>query len=87
MLGDAAGFGIPADHETGDVLQEEQRDAALVAQFDEVRALLRRLAEQHAVVRDDADRMPVDVREPGDERRAVLGLELGELAGIDESAR
>ena len=45
---------LPADHEAGDVLQEHQRDAALVAQLDEVRALERRLAEQDAVVGDDA---------------------------------
>ena len=84
-LGDAAGLGIPSDHEAGDVLQEQQRDAALVAQLDEVRALLRRLAEQHAVVGDDADRMPVDAGEAGDERLAVLALELVELAAVDES--
>ena len=28
--------------------------------------------------------VPVEVREPGDERVAVLGLELGELAAVDE---
>ena len=44
-----------ADHEARDVLQEQQRDAALVAELDEVRALQRRFGEQDAVVRDDAD--------------------------------
>ncbi len=45
------------DHEAGDVLQEQQRDAALVGQLDEVRALEGRLAEQDAVVGDDRDRV------------------------------
>jgi hypothetical protein len=30
---------LAADHEAGDVLQEHQRDLALAAQLDEVRAL------------------------------------------------
>ena len=58
---------------------------ALVAQLDEVRALQRRLAEQHAVVGDDADRVAPDVGEAGDERRAVVPLELVEPAAVDES--
>ena len=61
---------LPADHEAGDVLQEDQRDAAQVAQLDEVRRLERRLREQHAVVGDDADEEAVQPREAGDERRA-----------------
>ena len=46
------------DDEARDVLQEEERDSALPAQLDEVRALERRLREEDAVVRDDADRQP-----------------------------
>ena len=60
--GDAAVLVFPADHEAGDVLQEEQRDAALVAQLDEVRALERRLAEQDAVVGDDPTWWPQSAR-------------------------
>ena len=51
------------DHEAGDVLQEDQRHAALGAQLDEVRALQRALREQDAVVGDDADRIAPDVGE------------------------
>ena len=40
--------------------------------------------EQHAVVGDDADRVPVEAGEAGDERLAVLALELVELAAVDE---
>jgi hypothetical protein len=68
---------LPADHEAGDVLQEHQRHGALVAQLDEVRALQRGLAEQDAVVGDDAHRVPVDPGEPGDE-----GDDSVELVGV-----
>ena len=58
------------DHEAGDVLQEDERHAAQVAQLDEVRGLERRLREQHAVVGDDADQEAVEAREAADERGA-----------------
>ena len=85
VLGDAAVLVALADDEAGDVLQEEQRDAALAAELDEVRRLERRLGEQHAVVGDDADRVAVDAREAGDQRRAVARLELVEAAAVDEA--
>ena len=44
-----------AYHEACDILQEHQRDTALRAQFDEMRAFLGGFREQHAVVGDDAD--------------------------------
>jgi hypothetical protein len=62
VLGDAAVLVLAADHEAGDVLQEDQRDAALGAQLDEVGALLGRLAKQDAVVGDDAHRHAVEPR-------------------------
>ena len=71
VLGDAAGLVLLADHEAGDVLQEQQRDAALARELDEMRALERALAEQDAVVGEDADRDALDVREAADQRRAV----------------
>src|SRR5664280_2865960 len=43
VLGDATCLVVAPHHEPGDVLQEKQWDLALVAQFDEVRALHRRL--------------------------------------------
>ena len=42
-----------------------QRNAALVAQLDEVRDLQRRFREEHAVVGDDADQEAV---QPGEAR-------------------
>ena len=44
----------------------------------------RRLGEQHAVVGDDPDRMAVDPGEAGDQRRAVLRLELVERAAVHQ---
>ena len=37
-----------ADHEAGDVLQEEERDPLLVAELDEAGALVRRIGVDHA---------------------------------------
>ena len=85
VLGDAAVLVLAADHEAGDVLQEQQRNAALAAQLDEVRALLRRLAEQDAVVGDDAHRVAVELGEAAHQRRAVARLELVEARAIDHA--
>ena len=81
---DAAGLVLATHHEAGDVLQEQQRHAPAVAELHEVRALQRRLREQHAVVGDDPDRVSADAREAAGERRAVERLELVELGGVHE---
>jgi hypothetical protein len=85
VLGDAAGFVFAADHEAGDVLQEEERNAALAGELDEVRALLRAFGEQDAVVGEDGDRHAPDAREAGDERFAIELLELVELGAVDDA--
>jgi hypothetical protein len=85
MLGDAAALGIRAHHEAGDVLQEQDRHAALVAELDEVRALQRGLREQHAVVGQDADRQALYVAEAAHQGGAVQRLELVEFAAIDQA--
>ena len=48
-------------------------------------ALERALAEEDAVVRDDRDRVALDVGEAADERLAVERLELVEPAPVDEA--
>src|SRR6185312_4880225 len=83
--GDAFVLVLAPDHETGDVLQEHQRNLALAAQLDEVRALLRRLGKQDAVVRDDAHRHAFDVCEAAHQRGAIARLELVKLAGVDDA--
>jgi len=58
---------------TGDIDEENQRDAALRAQFDEVGSLERRWREENAVVCDDAALVSVDVREA----LSAQGISLG----------
>jgi hypothetical protein len=48
VLDDAALLVLLADHVAGGVVQEQQRGVALVGELDELRGLLRLLAEQHA---------------------------------------
>lgn len=84
MLGDAARLIVLSDHEAGEVLQEHQRDPALVAELDEVSALERGFGEQHPVVRHDTDLVPVDAGEPGDQGGTVSGLELVEDRAVDD---
>lgn len=50
-----------------------------------MRPLERRLGEQDAVVRDDAHLGAVDAGEARHERGAVVALELGELAAVDDA--
>ena len=73
------------DHEAADVLQKEQRNLALAAQFDEVRGLECRLRKEDAVIGDDADRHAVDARKAGDKRRAVAGLPFVEGRVVDDA--
>ena len=71
VLDDPALFVAPAHHEARDVLQEEDRRVGLVAELDELGALLGGLGEQDAVVGEDADRVAVDVGVAGDQGGAV----------------
>src|SRR5207247_9628186 len=73
-----------ADHEAGDVLEEDERQLALARELDEVRALLCGLREQDAVVGENPDREALDVRPAADERLAVELLELVEAAAVDD---
>src|SRR5207244_120355 len=82
---DPAGLVLLADHEARDVLQEDERQLALARELDEVRALLRRLGEEDAVVREDADRVALDPRPAADERLAVERLELVEARAVDDA--
>jgi hypothetical protein len=50
-----------------------------------VRALLRGLGKQDAVVGEDADRHAVDAREAGDQRGAEARLPFVEVAAIDDA--
>ena len=54
-------------------------------ELDEVRRLERGLGEQDAVVGEDRHRVAVQVREAGDQRGAVVLLELVELRAVDDA--
>jgi hypothetical protein len=69
----------------GDVLEEDERHAALAGELDEVRSLEGALGEEDAVVREDPDRKALDVAEPADEGLAVERLELVEVAAVDDA--
>ena len=84
MFGDAAGLVFAADHEAGDVLQEQQGHHPLVTELDEMRSLDCGFGEQHPVVRHDADWMAVDVSEPGDQGAPVFGFEFLEFTAVDD---
>src|SRR3546814_16315509 len=85
MLGDTLGFIFSADHEAADILEEEQGNTPLLRQFDEMRALDRAFAEQHAIVGKDRDRNAPDMRETADERRPIGRLELVKRAAIADA--
>ncbi len=85
MTGYALVLVFAADHEAGDVLQEDQGNAALGAQFDEVGALQRAFREQHAIIGDDADRIAVKMSEAADQGLAIQLLELVELRAVDDA--
>src|SRR6266699_570433 len=85
VLGDAARLIFTADHEAGDVLQEQQRDFSLAGELDEMRGFQRAFRIEDALIGQNADRNSMQVRKAGDERRAVEFLELVELGSIDQA--
>ena len=85
VLGDSLALGVAADHETGDVLEEDQGNTALRAELNEVRALQSGRAEEDAVVGHDADAVAVDLGETSDQRGAVVALKLGEGGAVDDA--
>src|SRR5207253_10371770 len=79
VLGNAPRFVFLPDHETRNILQEQQGCAPLAAQLDEMRALERRFGIEDSVIGDDADLDSQNLREPGDERGTIELLEFAEL--------
>ena len=73
------------DHEAGDVLQKDERDFALRAKFNEMRALERRFRKQDSIIGEDAHGITEDVRESADEGRSIERLELVEHAAVDDA--
>ena len=86
VLGDAARFIFAADHEAGNVLQEQQRRPALAGELDEMGALQGAFREQDAVIGEDRHRHPPDAGEAAHQSGAVKMLELVKLAAVDDPA-
>lgn len=63
VLRDAAVFGLGADHEARDILQEEEGNLPLRAELDEVRAFEGGSGEEDAVIGEDTDSVTVDAGE------------------------
>src|SRR5690554_6955809 len=84
MFGNAAQFSLAPYHESGGVLQKEKRDAALIAEFDEMRALQAGFREEHAVIGDDPHGKSLYMREAADQRVAPERLELMKCGAIDQ---
>ncbi|MND99129.1 hypothetical protein D3C80_915060 [compost metagenome] len=85
VLGDPAGLVFLADHETGNVLQEQQRDATLAGQLNEVRAFLRGFGKQDPIVGEDRHRVAVQVGKATHQRGAEQRLELIEHRGVNQT--
>ena len=75
ILCDAAVLVSRADHETGDVLEKDERHFSLRAQLDEVRPFERTLREQNAVVGENSDWVTENVGKSTNQGRPVEGLD------------
>src|SRR5690606_22475719 len=84
VLGDPAMLVLSTHHEPGDVLEEQERDTALAAELDEVHPFEGALAEEDAIVAEDAHGHAHDASEARNERRAVARLELVEARAVHD---
>src|SRR5690606_32108058 len=69
----------------GRVLQEDDRHVGLVAELDELRGLGGAFGVDRAVIPDQPDRLALDAGLAADRRTAPGRLEIGEIAGIDQT--
>ena len=92
MAQDALLLGRRAGEDTGVVGQEDARQAEGAGDVEEVRGLVGGVAVDRAradvrVVRDDRHAAPTEVRERGDDRATEAGLDLEQLAAVDQRTR
>ena len=85
VFGDAFGLVFLAHHEAGDVLQEQQRNLSLIAQFDKVRAFLGRLGIKHSIVGKNAHRIAVDMGKAAHQGSAIAGLEFIQFRAVHDA--
>ena len=85
VLGDTAGFVGLADHESRDVLQEDEWNPSLPAEFHKVGAFLAGFREQDTVVGHNANLVAVDVGKSTHERGAVARFEFVESGTVNNA--
>src|SRR5262249_53379654 len=70
-------------HKAGDILQEDERNAALTHQLDEMRTLECAFRKQNAVIGKNANRITPNPGSPANERLAIELFELIELRAVN----
>lgn len=86
VLGNTITLRGGADHEAGDVLQEDKRDTTLRAELNEMGSFDGGRGKQDAVVGDDADLVAVNGGKAGHKSGTEVTLELGELGAINDTS-
>ncbi len=86
---DPAAFGVGADHQTGHVLEEHEREVEGVAQVDERRLLGQRRDVHHAgalhrLTGDDADRMTLEPGERADHAASISLAPLHDRVAVED---
>ena len=85
MTGNTFVFILAADHKAGDILQEHQRNIALTAQLNKMRAFLSRLTKQNTVVGDNTHFHAFNMGKATDQSSGETGFEFIKFAGIDNT--
>ena len=86
VLHDAAALGVGADHESGRILQIDDRRPLLAAELEELEVLLHRaLRGDRPVVADDADWFALDLGPAADRLLIEQPLELEEVRAVDQA--
>ena len=85
MFCNPTALGVGSYHEATDVLEEDERDVALIAKLNEMCALQSRFASQGPITAEDADLLAVDAGKAGDEGGAVVGLEFTKEGAVGEA--
>jgi hypothetical protein len=81
---DSSSFILPPHDEAGDVLKEDERHAAQIAELNEMCGFECRLGEQHTIIRDDAYQEAMQPGEPRDECGAITLFELVESRPVND---
>ena len=78
-------FRLGAHHETGGVVQKQQRRAALVAQLDKLRGFARALRRDGAVIANHPHGTPLDVQMGADSVGVELTLEFQQVGTVGQA--